>query len=64
MVMPPLRQVDAGRLIAHIDQSWDHRRELRRQISRALPRLLNAARENNRIAVEMLTHAAAERRRQ
>lgn len=63
MAMPPLRQVNAGRLIAHIDQSWDRRRELQRQIARALPRLQRAARENNRIAVDLLAQVTHRRSR-
>jgi polysaccharide pyruvyl transferase WcaK-like protein len=61
MVMPPLRHVNAGRLIAHIDHSWDQRHTLQRNISRALPRLKKAAQENNRIAVELLARIAARR---
>src|SRR6266545_1575934 len=50
--MPPLNQVKAGQLIAHIDRSWDLRRDLQILIDRALPRLQERARR---------THAAAER---
>jgi polysaccharide pyruvyl transferase CsaB len=55
MEMPPLQLVSAGRLIAHIDQSWDRRRSLRNRINRALPALQKRAMENNAIAVRLLT---------
>jgi polysaccharide pyruvyl transferase CsaB len=54
MPMPPLQQVNAGRLIAHIDRSWDFRRDLQDRIDRALPALQERARETNRIAVRLL----------
>ncbi|HZA67032.1 MAG TPA: polysaccharide pyruvyl transferase family protein, partial [Geminicoccaceae bacterium] len=41
--MPPLEQVSAGRLIAHIDHAWDRRRLLQGRISRALPPLRQRA---------------------
>jgi polysaccharide pyruvyl transferase WcaK-like protein len=61
MPMPPLQQVNAGRLIAHIDRSWDLHRDLQSRIDRALPALQERARENNNIAVQLLlnrTHVA------
>jgi len=53
--MPPLNQVKAGQLIAHIDRSWDLRRDLQALIERALPRLQERARRTNEIAVRLLT---------
>lgn len=53
--MPPLNLINEGRLIAHVDQSWDHRRALRTRIRAAVPRLQQLARETNRYAVELLT---------
>jgi polysaccharide pyruvyl transferase WcaK-like protein len=52
---PPLKLVNAGRLIAHLDESWDHRRALRTRIARALPALKERARQNHRILLEVLT---------
>jgi polysaccharide pyruvyl transferase CsaB len=52
--MPPLHQVSAGRLIAHIDHAWDRRRQLQARIARALPKLQARARHNNEIAVRLL----------
>ncbi len=51
---PPLRLVNAGRLIAHIDHNWDHREELRNHIRGTLPELQARARENNRLLVELV----------
>lgn len=54
METAPLNDVNAGRLIAHIDRAWDCRSEQRAQIDRLLPGLQERARETNRIAVEWL----------
>lgn len=51
---PPLHLVNAGRLIAHIDQSWDRRRSLQARIGRALPALRERAAQNHRILMEVL----------
>ena len=53
--MPPLQEVNAGRLIAHIDRSWDVRESLKRRVGRILPELQERARENHRLAVRLLT---------
>ena len=55
--MPPLMQVNAGRLIAHIDHAWDRRRQLQAKIGRALPALRERALETNEIAVRLLTQS-------
>ena len=55
--MPPLMQVSAGRLIAHIDHAWDRRRLLQARIGRALPALRARALENNDIAVRLLSQS-------
>jgi polysaccharide pyruvyl transferase WcaK-like protein len=52
--MPPLEQVSAGRLIAHIDHAWDRRRQLQGRIGRALPPLRERALENTDIAGRLL----------
>ena len=54
MPMPPLQQVNAGRLIAHIDRSWDLQADLQARIDRVLPTLQERARETNKIAVRLL----------
>lgn len=52
---PPLKLVDAGRLIAHLDQSWDRKRTLRAHIVKALPPLQKRAEESHRVAIDLLT---------
>lgn len=51
---PPLKLVNAGRLIAHIDQSWDRRRSLQTRIGRTVPELRSRAMRNNEILVSLL----------
>ena len=55
MPAPPLNLVNAGRLIAHLDHSWDHSRSLRAQLEKAVPPLQKRAQETHRILVELLT---------
>jgi polysaccharide pyruvyl transferase CsaB len=55
ITMPPFLQVNAGRLIAHVDHAWDRRRQLQAKIRRALPPLKERAKESNAIAVRLLT---------
>jgi len=52
--MPPMEQVDAGRLLAYIDESWDKRISLRTKIKRGLPRLIKPASETNKMVVDLL----------
>lgn len=52
--MPPIERVNAGRLVAHIDRSWDRRRSLARRIERVLPRLQECAREPHRALLRLL----------
>lgn len=61
IAMPPIKQVNAGQLIAHIDRSWDLRRDLRASMERALPRLQERARRTHEIAVGLLTGREASR---
>jgi polysaccharide pyruvyl transferase CsaB len=51
---PPIEQVNAGRLIAHIDRSWDRRRSLIKRIDHALPALQNAARRTHELMLKLL----------
>jgi len=59
VVMPPLHQVNAGRLIAHIDHYWDRRTQHARAIQKLLPAMQKRARETNQIAVQLLSERAA-----
>ncbi|BAU47959.1 polysaccharide pyruvyl transferase [Sulfurifustis variabilis] len=55
MVVPPLHQVNAGRLLAYIDQYWDRRAALQKSIKKLVPALQKRALETNEIAVRLLT---------
>jgi polysaccharide pyruvyl transferase CsaB len=61
MTAPPFKLVNAGRLIAHLDESWDHKRAMRARIAAALPGLKDRSRENHRIAVRLLGQQRARR---
>lgn len=60
VVMPPLHQVNAGRLIAHIDHYWDRRTRHARAVQRLVPAVQKRALETNDIAVRLLTGRAAQ----
>jgi len=51
---PPIELVNEGRLIAHIDRSWDRRRSLKRRIERALPALQECARQTHELMLGTL----------
>ncbi|HEX6004912.1 MAG TPA: polysaccharide pyruvyl transferase family protein [Burkholderiales bacterium] len=53
---PPLKLVNAGRLIAYLDHCWDDRTGLVRCIADNLAPLKERARETHRLAVQLLTH--------
>lgn len=53
MEMPPLKHVNAGRLIATIDRSWDYRDSIRRKIRRRLPDLKERAETTHTLLVEL-----------
>jgi polysaccharide pyruvyl transferase CsaB len=52
--MQPLSKIDSGLVNAIIDQAWDERKETNEKIQCLLPELKNLAKENNRLAVELL----------
>ncbi len=52
---PPLNLVNPGRLIAHVDESWDRKRSMHKRITESLPPLQERARQTNKILVELLT---------
>lgn len=54
----PLQNMNAGQLIAHVDRSWDLREAIQERVDETLPSLQERARENNRIAVQLLTRRA------
>ncbi|MDA8216497.1 MAG: polysaccharide pyruvyl transferase family protein [Dehalococcoidales bacterium] len=55
----PVQRVHAGQLLAHIDRSWDLRRETWAHIDAILPQLQEHARETHRIAVRLLEGGGA-----
>ncbi|MEX0761030.1 MAG: polysaccharide pyruvyl transferase family protein [Dehalococcoidia bacterium] len=60
MAGPPVQRVDAGRLIAHVDRTWDARSDLQTRIDRTIPMLQERARETNGIAVQLLERRHAD----
>jgi polysaccharide pyruvyl transferase CsaB len=52
---PPLNLVNAGRLIAHLDQSWDRRRSMKALLAKSVPVLQGRAQETHRILLKVLT---------
>lgn len=53
---PPLHLVNAGRLLAYIDQAWDRRDEIKSKLKRRLPELQGRARQTNEILVRLLQY--------
>lgn len=51
---PPIELVNAGRLIAHIDRSWDRRLTLTRRIQGSLPALQASARRTHDLMLQLL----------
>ncbi len=52
---PPFKLVNEGRLIAHLDQSWDRSRSMRAHLAKAVPPLQKRAQETHRLLLELLT---------
>jgi polysaccharide pyruvyl transferase WcaK-like protein len=52
---PPYKLVNPGRLIAHLDDAWDRRRQMKINLAKAVPPLQKRAQETHRILVELLT---------
>ena len=53
---PPLNLVNPGRLIAHLDESWDKRRSLKAQLAKSVPLLQERSRQTAQIAAQLLSH--------
>ncbi len=58
--MPPLNKVNSGLLNAYIDKAWDERNITKARIQQLLPEFKRLARENNRLAVDLLTKKRGE----
>jgi polysaccharide pyruvyl transferase CsaB len=59
--MPPLKEVRAGQLIAHLDRQWDLRREVKARIEGILPRLQARAARTHEIAMQLLAARGTDR---
>jgi polysaccharide pyruvyl transferase WcaK-like protein len=54
MPTPPLQLVNPGRLCAHLDESFDNRRELRSTLLKSIPALQDRSRQTLKVALEVL----------
>ncbi|WP_028296726.1 polysaccharide pyruvyl transferase family protein [Olivibacter sitiensis] len=52
--MPPIELVNAGRLIAHLDHSWDLQGPLREQIQEKLPSIQQRSKRSNTLLLDLL----------
>jgi polysaccharide pyruvyl transferase CsaB len=51
---PPMQLVNAGRLMAYIDESWDQMRAIKAKLAKNVPPLQKRAQETHRILLELL----------
>lgn len=51
---PPINLVNPGRLISHIDYSWDQQDQIRSQIQEKLPSIKERSKESNKILLNLL----------
>jgi polysaccharide pyruvyl transferase CsaB len=51
---PPINLVNPGRLIAHLDESWDRRRSMKAILAKSVPALQERSKETIKIAVRLL----------
>jgi polysaccharide pyruvyl transferase CsaB len=54
LTIPPIKLVNAGRLIAYIDRFWDTQKEVKTQIKSRLPDLQKKAAQTNSLLVEYI----------
>ena len=54
IAMPPLKQVNAGQLIAYIDRWWDLRPNLQARLEKSVPEIQVRARRTNDVALRIL----------
>ncbi|HEX7249008.1 MAG TPA: polysaccharide pyruvyl transferase family protein [Burkholderiales bacterium] len=57
---PPLNLVNAGRLIAHLDQSWDRRRSMKALLAKSVPALQERSQETHKILLNILAGSRAQ----
>src|SRR5690554_1563936 len=58
--MPPLSEVTSGRLLAHVDHSWDIRNELKALINKNFPIMQKRALVTNQLLIEMIKNHLSE----
>jgi polysaccharide pyruvyl transferase CsaB len=51
---PPMQLVNAGRLVAYIDESWDQMRAIKAKLAKNVPPLQKRAQETHRILLELV----------
>jgi polysaccharide pyruvyl transferase CsaB len=51
---PPLQLVNAGRLVAYIDESWDQMRATKAKLAKNVPPMQKRAQETHRILLELI----------
>jgi polysaccharide pyruvyl transferase CsaB len=51
---PPMQLVNAGRLIAHLDQSWDNRRLMKAQLAKTVPVLQARSQETHKLLLQLI----------
>ncbi|WP_090608261.1 polysaccharide pyruvyl transferase family protein [Parapedobacter koreensis] len=56
--MPPLHLVNAGRLIAYIDQFWDNQEDIRKQISEKLPAIQTKSKLTHQLMLDIMENCA------
>ena len=56
---PPLNLVNAGRLIAHLDQSWDRRRSMKALLAKSVPALQERSQQTHKILLDLLAGSQA-----
>jgi polysaccharide pyruvyl transferase WcaK-like protein len=54
MPMPPVQEINAGKMCAFLDRSWDSRERIKEQLRRTVPPLRERARQTNVILCEIL----------
>ncbi|MBI4549885.1 MAG: polysaccharide pyruvyl transferase family protein [Candidatus Omnitrophica bacterium] len=54
MPMPPVQEINAGKMCAYLDRSWDSREEVKEQLRKTMPPLQERARQTNVILCDLL----------
>lgn len=54
MPMPPITELNVGKLCAFLDRSWDRKDHIKKQLTEKIPALQERARKTNQMVCEML----------